>query len=211
MALPRTTSNSSDELAATVAGLKSRLNELETANGFYGPPVGSIIDYIGLVAPSGWTLLDGSTIANGRTLYPALWDVLPPTFKSGNNIITPDTRGRVLVHRSASGTLSTNVGTTGGLEEVILTSAQMPVHNHAMAHTHFNRTYSITETSSFFSGGIGPALTDVTLNSVTNGEQTGGVSTPNTSDAGGSGSPATTQAHTNLQPYMIVLKIMKLA
>lgn len=208
MAEPRATSTDADELAATISGLKSRLNELESSAGAGIPPVGTILDYLGEIAPNGWTLLDGTTITNGRTLYPSLWNVLPNIYKSGNNIVKPDTRGRVLVHKSAAGTLNANIGTVGGDETVTLNATQMPVHNHSIAHTHNNRTYSLSTTNGFYNGGIGPALNSATLNSVANGEATSAASTSISGDTGGTG--GITQAHQNLQPYMVVTKIMRL-
>ena len=232
----RAVSSDTEELASTIVALKSRLNELETASGSNGSPIGTIVDYIGTAAPTGWTVLDGSTITNGALLYPNLWAILPASFKSGNDIVKPDTRGRVTVHQSSAGTLAGAVGSTGGSERVTLSSSEMPVHNHTiththtithdhtMAHTHTNRTYSITTTSTNVGNGGTSVINSVTLNSNATGENTGGVSTPNTGgssaantgassaantgDTGGTG--GVTQSHENLQPYMVTVKIMKL-
>jgi microcystin-dependent protein len=149
---PRAVTSDTEELAATISVLKSRLNELETASGSGNAPIGTIVDYIGTNAPTSWTVLDGSTITNGAILYPNLWAILPASFKSGNDIVKPDTRGRVTVHQSSAGTLAGVVGSTGGLERVTLDSTEMPVHahtithdhpmahDHPMPHTHTNRT-----------------------------------------------------------------------
>lgn len=212
----RATTTDTDELAATIAAMKSRLNELETATGGGGAPIGTIVDYIGVRAPKGWALLDGTTITNGALLYPNLWAVLPASFKSGNAIILPDTRGRVTVHQSAAGTLSTGIGTTGGNETVTLTSAQMPLHNHTIAHTHtmaHTHSYTLTSgTQSFYAGGIGPAIASLSTSTATSGgasnSTTSSPSSGNSGDAGGTG--GVTQAHQNLQPYMVTVKIMKL-
>lgn len=227
MAEPRVTSTDADELAATISAVKSRLNELESASGSGSPPIGTILDYLGEVAPAGWTLLDGTTIINGATLYPALWAVLPNIYKSGNNIVKPDTRGRVLVHRGSSGTLNVNVGSVGGAETVTLSSSEMPVHTHDLAnHTHTtpNHTHQFNGyTSNNEAAGFGLTATASFANRVyvsataqnglipSGGSGTTGTPSTNTSgSAGGSGSPATTQAHNNLQPYMVVTKILRL-
>ena len=209
MATPRTTSSDADELAATISGLKSRLNELESATGVGVPPVGSIIDYIGATAPAGWAALDGTTITNGRFLHPVLWSVLPSTFKSGNNILLPDTRGRVTVHRSASGTLNVAIGSVGGDETVTLSSSQIPAHKHGMNHDHLvtSRSYNV-------SAGAGSTVLNINTSGNAGNSYTVGnpldpsnfnVDKLDTDDTGGGGS------HQNLQPYMIVVKIMKLA
>lgn len=201
MTLPRATSSEADELAATVAGLKSRLNELESAAGFGVPPIGTIVDYLGSVAPSGWVILNGATITNGRFLHPLLWDVLPSTFKSGNNIVLPDTQGLVTVHRSAAGTLNVAPGSTGGQETVTLTIAEMPSHDHTQTTHSHNYDRSTANTFNNIQGGgvntVARALTQTSTatNSVA----------PTIQNTGGGG------AHNNLQPYMIVVKIMKLA
>ena len=196
MTTPRATSTEADELAATISGLKSRLNELETASGSGTSPVGAIVDYIGATAPNGWALLDGSTITNGQNLYPLLWTVLPSSFKSGANIVLPDTRGRVLVHRAAAGTLNVAVGSTGGAETVTLTESQMPVHSHYMGHDHG---------AAFFVANfaVGSGRTALSLN---------GTASTNYTDFynANTGAAGSGQAHNNLQPYMVVVKIMKL-
>lgn len=198
MTTPRATSSSTDELGSLLAGLQSRLNELETVSGSGNVPVGTIVDFIGVSAPRQWTILDGTTITNGRFLYPTLWLLLPTTFKSGNNIVKPDTRGRVTVHRSAAGALNVAIGSTGGAETVTLTTAEIPSHAHSIAHTHnYTRT---TGNTSDHSGGIG--ITIASLNSVTTA-----TSQASTTVSGNEGSG---NAHTNLQPYMITVKILKL-
>lgn len=202
MPTPRATSTESDELAAMLSALKSRLNELESAAGVGTVPVGTIADFIGTAAPGGWTLLDGGTITGGQTLYPGLWAILPASFKSGSNIVKPDTRGKVTVHRAASGTLDVGIGTTGGAETVILTTSNIPVHNHGMNHDHFVAgTDNILEgTGASVQVYVSGSSRRSTVPYVT-GTSTQKLSTDNT----GSGS-----AHQNLQPYMITVKIMRL-
>lgn len=211
---PRALTTETDELAATISTLKSRLNELETASGSGNAPIGTIVDYIGTVAPNDWTILDGSTITNGQNLYPNLWAILPASFKSGANIVKPDTRGRVTVHQG--GTLLTGaIGSTGGAETVTLSSSEIPAHNHGLnshnhtiAHTH---TYSRTTGSTVFistTGGIGPmisTLSSTTTNTSAASTSVSGNATGDTANNTGGGG-----AHNNLQPYMVTVKIMKL-
>lgn len=216
----RATNTSTDELAATIAAMKSRLNELEVATGGGGAPIGTIVDYIGSTAPKGWALLDGTTITNGALLYPNLWAVLPASFKSGNAIVLPDTRGRVTVHQAAAGTLATGVGTTGGAETVTLSSSQMPVHDHTISHTHtlsHTHTYSRSDEQGqifvqYPPAGIGPLVQDMAFSTqTTSGASNATTSSPSSSNSGSAGGTGgVTQAHQNLQPYMVTVKIMKL-
>lgn len=100
-------------------------------------PIGSIVDYIGTVAPTNWALMNGQTIVDGETLHPELWAILPASMKSGSNIIMPDTRGRVSVGLNASDTAFDTVGETGGSKTHTLTAAEIPAHVHQVsAHSH---------------------------------------------------------------------------
>ena len=47
--------------------------------------------------PTGWAILDGSTITNAQTLNPELWANVDAAWKSGSNIVLPDMRGRIPV------------------------------------------------------------------------------------------------------------------
>jgi microcystin-dependent protein len=203
MTTPRATSSEADELGALLAGLQSRLNELETVSGSGNVPVGTIVDFVGVSAPRQWTILDGGTITNGRFLYPSLWLLLPSTFKSGNNIVKPDTRGKVTVHRAASGTLNVAVGSTGGAETVTLTTSQIPSHAHGMDHIHRVASRSFNVSSG--AGGTTLSVNGTAANTYSDGPIDSGLASKTSTDnAGGSSS------HTNLQPYMITVKILKL-
>lgn len=70
--------------------------------------------------------LNGQTIVDAETDYPALWDVIDSTLKSGSNIVLPDWRGRFVV--GAGGAYA--VGDTGGEESHTLTVNEMPAHTH---------------------------------------------------------------------------------
>ena len=74
--------------------------------------------------PDKWLLCDGSTIAQDD--YPELTAVIDSSFISGSDIILPDLRQTFL--RGALN--SALVGVAGGYEEITLTVAQMPAHNH---------------------------------------------------------------------------------
>lgn len=195
MTAPRATTSSAEALGASLADLKSRLASVELlAHTACRPPVGSITDYVGTVAPDGWAIMDGSTITNGQTLYPDLWAVLPSSYKSGSNIILPDTKGRVVVGRNGSDTDFDNIGDTGGAKTVTLTEAQMPSHQHNLG---YGQSFG-----TFFGGNPGGfatfALQVQAINQ--NTYQGAYIATP----TGGGG------AHNNLQPYIVFSKIIRL-
>lgn len=200
MTRPRTTTSPSDALGATISDSKSRLINLEAlAHRHDQPssslgPVGTIVDYIGTTAPSGWAVLDGSTITNGDTLYPDLWSVLPATFKSGTSIVLPDTRGRVAVGRNPSDTDFDNVGDTGGAKTVTLTTAQMPSHGHTLGP---GQSFGMS-----FGGNAGAFTTLIAQVQYIN---QGSYQGPYEALATGGGG-----AHNNVQPFITFVKIMKL-
>lgn len=213
MTRPRTTTSPSDALGATLSDSKSRLINLEAlAHRHDQPssalgPVGTIVDYIGTTAPTGWAILDGSTITGGASLYPDLWAILPASFKSGTNIVLPDTRGRVAVGRNASDTDFDQIGETGGAKTVTLSTAQMPSHTHIQdAHQH------ILWNAGALTMGSSEAGTPDFVRSIFNRVAYDNYSTqwyaaPTTATNQNTGGG---QAHPNLQPYITFSKILKL-
>ncbi len=92
-----------------------------------GFPVGSVVAYVGSVAPDGWLICDGSAIA--RASYPGLFSVIGTTWGVGNGSTTfniPDMRGRFPLGKATSGTGS-SLGSTGGLIDHVHSG---PSHTH---------------------------------------------------------------------------------
>jgi hypothetical protein len=58
-------------------------------------PAGAGCIWFSNTPPAGYAILDGSTLTNAQTNYPALWANVDPAWKSGANIILPDCRGRM--------------------------------------------------------------------------------------------------------------------
>jgi len=171
-------------------------------------PTGALLDYAGAAAPSGWLLCDGSAVS--RTTYAALFGVLGATYGAGDGSTTfnlPDLRGRVTAGRddmggtaanrltSAGGVVGATLGAAGGSQTHTLTTAQMPQHNHA--------------TSVSSPTGIAVGILDVVQNMT--GSGVGAVTGTSgqrwqsaaLTDAGGGA------AHPNVQPTLIVTKIIK--
>ena len=94
-------------------------------------PTGSITQYAGSAAPTGWMFCDGDAIS--RTTYSALFAVIGTTFGSGDGTTTfnvPNLKGRVPVGRDATQTEFDALAETGGSKTHTLTSAEMPSHSH---------------------------------------------------------------------------------
>lgn len=91
------------------------------------PMLASLCVFAGNFAPRGWALAQGQimTISNNTALYSLLG-----TTYGGNGQTTfalPDTRGRAVIGAGQGpGLTHYQLGQTGGVEQVILTEAQLP-------------------------------------------------------------------------------------
>lgn len=78
-------------------------------------PVGSIMQFAGSTAPSGWLLCDGSAV--GRVTYSALFGVISTTYGVGDNSTTfnvPNLKGKVVVGLDSTQTEFDTLAETGG-------------------------------------------------------------------------------------------------
>ena len=173
-------------------------------------PTGAILDYAGDTAPAGFLLCFGQTL-NATTspeylpLYQAIGNIYGGS--SLNDFKLPDLRGRVVAGQDDMGGTSANrltmpvagmpdgdvLGSTGGAETHTLTTAQMP------AHIHYPLTEWGTNVNLNQNSGAGAGYQQVA------GPNAGTKSTNNagTSSTGGGG------AHNNVQPTIILNKIIK--
>lgn len=138
-------------------------------------PTGSLTQYIGPTAPSGWLLCEGQEVS--RATFSALWDVLraggaTSPYGNGNGTTTfnvPDLRGRIPVGKGTN----TDVDVLGDNE------GETTVANRRVRHKHTNvvsetttggQAYaSIVNNTSFASGsGIGQRA-------IVNSSQAGGI------------------------------------
>lgn len=91
-----------DALAGILAEIERRVRSLEIGAHRHDTasavllPAGSIVETLWLTDPLGFLLLDGRTIANGDTLYPALWAVAPGGWKSGTSLVLPTSTGKMV-------------------------------------------------------------------------------------------------------------------
>ena len=96
------------------------------------PIIGEIRIFAGNFPPAGWMFCEGQLlpIAANDTLF-----TLIGTTYGGDGQSTfalPDLRGRVPVHRGTGAGSTFTLGEQAGVEEVTLTTQQIPIHNHAM-------------------------------------------------------------------------------
>lgn len=92
------------------------------------PYIGELRLFAGNFPPSGWMLCDGALLPISQ--YDTLYALIGTTY-GGNGHTTfalPDLRGRVPIHQGNTYV----IGETGGVEQVTLTTQQLPSHSHAL-------------------------------------------------------------------------------
>lgn len=197
-------------------------------------PAGVITGYAGTTAPTGWLLCYGQAVS--RTTYATLFAAIGTAHGVGDGATTfnlPDYRGRVEAGQDDMGGVSADrltnfsggvdgdtLGAAGGSEKHQLTSAQLAAHTHTFtgsalaAHGHPTRVEHSGGQNSDSSGGMMLSSTndqtDAAITGVpaaTAGSQVGGASagTP----AGTNSSTGSDTAHNNVQPTIIMNKIIK--
>lgn len=163
-------------------------------------PAGSMFDFAGSTAPTGYLLCYGQAVS--RTTYATLFNAIGTVHGAGDGSTTfnlPDARGRTRAGKdnmggSTAGRITTGgsgidgtvLGAAGGAETHTLTTPQIPSHTH-------------TNSGNRSSTAGGAATIDVW-------QQIGGtiVAQTNTTNATGGGG-----AHNNTQPTLIVNVIIK--
>ena len=146
-------------------------------------------------APRGWTLCNGQVLAISQNQ--ALFSILGTTYGGDGqtNFALPNFAGRVPIHQGAGFVL----GERGGEENHTLTVNEIPQHNHTVNGSSANGT-----TQSPVSAAWGVEGSNTTF-IYSNGAQSA-VMVPQAigNNAGGG------QAHSNLQPYLVVNIIIAL-
>lgn len=188
----------------------------------YAIPIGASIDYWGSTTPnSAFAAPTGQAIS--RTTYATLFGLIGTTYGSGDGSTTfnlPNAAGRVLAQREGSASLltssffggnSTVLGAIGGSQFHYLTTTEMPSHSHAntlsdSGHAHNlsnSRIYGNFQTYTSGTPVLGIQLNNGDDNNVNTASAASGISISNAS-AGNDG------AHNNVQPTMIVNRIMRI-
>ena len=184
-----------------------------------GAVIGAIQMYGGATAPAGWLLCDGSAVS--RTTYSKLFEVLGTAYGEGDGSTTfnvPNFSGRFPIgHCNSEPTTNTSssgyqggsspyprssstkgwfgLGEMGGEDSHVLTTAEMPSHNHSTA----NSTYGSFMTTMSSGSGISRA----NIKSGTSTTVSNVVTNPNsmqrheaTGSVGGGG------GHNQIPPYL---------
>lgn len=194
-----------------------------------GPlPAGTVLDFAGnaATAPFGFLFAFGQAVS--RTTYSRLFAAIGTTHGVGDGSTTfnlPDLRGRIAAGRddmggvpalrltnAGSGILGISTGASGGVQNVTLTAAQsgVPAHTHPISDPgHFHSSFDGTNfllapgnnaTATVPGTGTGPSATNPTRTASAGT----GISGTNVNTAA-----AASAAHTNVQPTIILNKIIK--
>lgn len=165
-----------------------------TASNDYGSlPIGSIIPYSGETAPEGYSICDGKEL--NRETYKELFSIIGTTFGNGDGSSTfnlPDLKGRVSVGVDNSDTDFNTLGKVGGEKTHTLTISEMPSHTHKPSTSQYGQ-FTVHSTSTAYGT---PDLAG--------GSQAYNAYVNETQPTGGS------QAHNNLQPYIVLNYIIKI-
>lgn len=175
-------------------------------------PAGSMIQFVGAAAPTGWLLCNGQEVLRTSPLGLAL----SGAYGAGNGSTTynvPDLRDRFPIGKGVNAA-NDALGETGGVRDVTLTSAQSGVPAHA---------HTVGTLATVAAGNHNHSFSDGTVVSMASGGQS--VKGPNnfaniTGDAGThshtiSGSVASStpadaaSSHTNMPPFVTVNYIIK--
>jgi microcystin-dependent protein len=162
------------------------------------PFVGEIRMFAGNFAPLGWAFCDGQLLA--ITENETLFNLIGTTYGGDGQqtFALPDLRGRVPIHQGAGSGLSPRIlGQMGGVEELTLTDAQLPSHNHPLVAAATPAQATAEPTGSL------PAIATTALYSAPNS----GTLAMDPAAVGNSGG---SQPHNNLAPFLCVNFIISL-
>lgn len=185
-------------------------------------PIGAVLDYAFKIAPPGWLLCYGQVLLSS-TPYAALRTALINDGYmygqdgSGNPKL-PDVRGRLIAGLDNMGGVIANrlnailasgtIGSVGGDQTHTLTAAQLAQHYHsgvtnATVHNHAFQTPAFTTTTT---GGGSFGIAVYSLTTVGAATDSASISQSFVTDYGNGVANA---AHTNVQPTMVMNKIIK--
>ncbi len=161
------------------------------------PYVGEIRMFAGNFAPAGWMFCDGQLlpISENETLFQLIGTTYGGDGES--TFALPNLQSRVPIHQGTGPDGNTYIlAETGGVEEVTLTTNQIPIHTHAFLGS--SAAATLTSPSSSVVG------TSAQVDYLTIAQPTVAMNSNAITPVGGS------QPHTNLQPFLCINFIISL-
>jgi microcystin-dependent protein len=162
------------------------------------PYVGEIRMFAGNFNPNGWAFCNGALIPISEN--EVLFQLIGTTY-GGDGVNTfqlPDLRGRVPLHMGTSGGTTYVIGQLSGVEQVTLTTAQIPAHSHTVNATSTNQAQMPT------------AATFPAVSTPQNRNVYGPLNNAVQLFSGTIGPNNGNQAHENIQPFLCINFIISL-
>ncbi len=163
------------------------------------PFLGQIIRFGGNFAPRGWAFCDGQLLPIAQNT--ALFSLLGTTY-GGDGRTTfalPNLQGRVPIHPGTGPGLATyKLGQKGGQENVVLTTDQIPSHNHLVECVSSEGNHTSPD------GAIPGSETAASVDFWSDADSNGTMRSDMIKNGGGG------QSHNNMQPYLVVNYIIAL-
>jgi microcystin-dependent protein len=212
-----TGTSTSAEIGIDTASLISIINS-SGSGGFV--PVGAILPFGSLTAPTGWVSCNGQAV-NRTGTYAALFAVIGTTYGAGNTTTTfnlPNLKTKVPVGYDSTVTAFNTLGNAGGAVTHVLTKGEIPKHTHVLDDDVDNANFSnpgdhnhgilqggtpSTQNWDVFAGGDFQNYTRSTLTD-------GGAHTHTGNTGDGTTDGVLGNAHNNMQPYVVFNYIIKI-
>jgi microcystin-dependent protein len=166
-------------------------------------PVGTVIWYSGLTAPTDYLPCDGASYS--RTVYSALFSVLSTRFGSVNasSFNVPDLRNRFAVGSGSA----YSVGNTGGVDNVTLSTNQIPAHTHGSFD--FGHTHASPGAGGFLARNGSPGSTTTSTVNASGQLQSYGSTGGGFANISNANNVTTGSSHENRPPYLALLPCIK--
>ena len=165
------------------------------------PFVAEIRIFAGNFAPRGWAFCDGQLLPISQNT--ALFSLIGTTYGGDGRSTTalPNLQGRLPMHPGRGpGLTSRRLGQRGGVEVVTLSEAQMPNHTHTVQGGNVNANERTPGTTTLPARPVGRGFF-IYSNDASSGNMRNMLES---TDTGGS------QAHNNLQPFLVMNFIIAL-
>jgi microcystin-dependent protein len=170
-------------------------------------PAGAVTDFAGSTLPTGWLWCDGSVIS--RTTYADLFTAISTTYGAGDGSTTfalPDARGRVTAGKD---NMDNTVGTGGGDAGRLTSGSKAAIDGDTLGASGGVQEHLLLHEESGVPAHSHPYLRHNTVTRTSSGANTAGAGSVGATTSNNTAADAA-QAHTNVQPTLVLNKIIKI-